>query len=702
MLPYRGKTIQRRRWLVCGVFIALLGAALSVLRIGDGLAKLSFDLMFLFRGRAACSNVVVLIEDRASLDALGQKEFPPTRAIQAQIVDRLREEGAKTIVFDIFFRTANPEEDSILAAAMSRHGNVVLASTSELMSREFVGQSAGPVMQIKSPPDLLRTNAAGIGLSIVGNMDTGFSVRKLVASWHDHLTLAAVAAKRSGVSGEISERWINFHGPTPSVDRVTLDDLFHLKERKLPQDFLRGKTVFIGFDPYIAPEGNERDVFATPFTRFGSGYAPGVEVLASSCANLMNNDSLRRVNCFAEAIFVVFFGVVSVVVLVKAGRRWMFPVAGCMFLLVASASFVAQFHFFVWWNWLVPATVQLPLVVIMGFMFPRLPRVAYICYRREGGANFAVMLVQAMRARGFDVFLDIDINDSHSGNLLNKIQLEIRSSPFFILVLSPGMFAERNEDWVRKEIIYAFATGRQIIPIMQDGFYFPDNMPAELEPLKRIHAITHTHLHYELTLDKLEEWLRTRRRNPLPDSSKLTAVAPQPTKIPLSTLANPTPTLESPTINPPMPVKQPQQKTFPTEPPPPSNDKDFIFISYKRDDMPRILPFLHRIVSWGYPIWYDRGIPGGAEWDSLIEEKVLNCKALVVFLSEAAVESKWVRREIKFADSENRPILGIRLDKNVELKHGLKVVMSGYQMIDASNADFSDELRKAIEYVRLL
>ena len=138
-------------------------------------------------------------------------------------------------------------------------------------------------------------------------------------------------------------------------------------------------------------------------------------------------------------------------------------------------------------------------------------------------------------------------------------------------------------------------------------------------------------------------------------------------------------------------------------PPKPSTaESGYIFISYKREDLPRIVPFMHRIVGWGFPIWYDRGIPGGAEWDSLIEEKVSHCKVLLVFLSEAAVDSKWVRREIKFADSENRPILGIRLDKNVELKHGLKVVMNQYQMIDASGADFSDELRKAMEYARLL
>ena len=138
-------------------------------------------------------------------------------------------------------------------------------------------------------------------------------------------------------------------------------------------------------------------------------------------------------------------------------------------------------------------------------------------------------------------------------------------------------------------------------------------------------------------------------------------------------------------------------------PPVPSDSETgYVFISYKREDLQRIVPFMHQIVSWEYSIWYDRGIPGGAEWDALIEEKICHCKVLLVFLSEAAVESKWVRREIKFADSENRPILGVRLDKNVELKHGLKVVMNQYQMIDASGADFSDELRRAIEYVRLL
>lgn len=138
------------------------------------------------------------------------------------------------------------------------------------------------------------------------------------------------------------------------------------------------------------------------------------------------------------------------------------------------------------------------------------------------------------------------------------------------------------------------------------------------------------------------------------------------------------------------------------EPPSPTEGDDFIFVSYKREDLARIAPFMRRIVSWGYAIWYDRGISGGSEWNAVIDDHVSRCKGLVVFLSQAAVESKMVRREMILADKENRPIVGIRLDKGVEFKHGLKGMMAQYQVIDATSSDFSDQLAKAIKYVRLL
>jgi hypothetical protein len=85
----------------------------------------------------------------------------------------------------------------------------------------------------------------------------------------------------------------------------------------------------------------------------------------------------------------------------------------------------------------------------------------------------------------------------------------------------------------------------------------------------------------------------------------------------------------------------------------------------------------------------------------MIQDRVGHCILLVTFLSKKSVDSKWVRREIKFADLLNKPILAIRLEP-AELKEGLGIVLNQYQMIDATGTDFSGELKRALKHVRLL
>src|SRR5262249_47217085 len=97
-------------------------------------------------------------------------------------------------------------------------------------------------------------------------------------------------------------------------------------------------------------------------------------------------------------------------------------------------------------------------------------------------------------------------------------------------------------------------------------------------------------------------------------------------------------------------------------PPRSTGDEHYIFVSYKREDMPRIKPHLERIVGWGYKIWYDASIPGGAGWQKFIAEKVADCQLMLLFLSRAAMGSKWVRREIMFADRRNKAVLTVLLE----------------------------------------
>lgn len=129
--------------------------------------------------------------------------------------------------------------------------------------------------------------------------------------------------------------------------------------------------------------------------------------------------------------------------------------------------------------------------------------------------------------------------------------------------------------------------------------------------------------------------------------------------------------------------------------------ESFIFVSYKRDDFPRIRDALERIRDAGYRFWYDKGIPGGAEWDALIEEKLKGCSMMLFFVSRGSVDSKYCRREVKYVDQLGKPILSVKLEP-AEFGHGLEMLLTQYQMVDASNQDFTGEIERSLKYLRLL
>jgi hypothetical protein len=81
----------------------------------------------------------------------------------------------------------------------------------------------------------------------------------------------------------------------------------------------------------------------------------------------------------------------------------------------------------------------------------------------------------------------------------------------------------------------------------------------------------------------------------------------------------------------------------------------------------------------------DSHIPAGSEWDAILEERIQSCRAVILFLSNAAVDSKYVRREVKYADTINKPILAVEMEE-VRLRHGLDMLLSQLQRVNARHA----------------
>lgn len=124
----------------------------------------------------------------------------------------------------------------------------------------------------------------------------------------------------------------------------------------------------------------------------------------------------------------------------------------------------------------------------------------------------------------------------------------------------------------------------------------------------------------------------------------------------------------------------------------------YLFVSYRHTDLDAISPVLRSLEARGWKLWYDRGIPGGSEWNAVLEERLASSHALLLFLSQSAVASKYVRREILFADSIDKPIVSVQLG-DVRLEHGLGLVLGHCQLLRREESDFLGRLERALAYV---
>jgi hypothetical protein len=86
-----------------------------------------------------------------------------------------------------------------------------------------------------------------------------------------------------------------------------------------------------------------------------------------------------------------------------------------------------------------------------------------------------------------------------------------------------------------------------------------------------------------------------------------------------------------------------------------------IFISYSSKDRQWVQPFAKALTERGWSVWWDREIPTGQTFDTVIEQALEGTKCAIVVWSENAVVSKWVRSEA--ADALERLILlPVRID----------------------------------------
>ncbi len=101
-----------------------------------------------------------------------------------------------------------------------------------------------------------------------------------------------------------------------------------------------------------------------------------------------------------------------------------------------------------------------------------------------------------------------------------------------------------------------------------------------------------------------------------------------------------------------------------SDPAPPASEgaaRGRVFVSYSRVDGERVQPLVDALIAYGFDVWWDSKIPGGAAFAREIEAALTAADAVVVVWSATSVESDWVRDEASTGRDRGR-LVPVRID----------------------------------------
>ena len=203
------------------------------------------------------------------------------------------------------------------------------------------------------------TNEAAVRRSLKGQLEAAsmdlYDRERLDALWRLY-------------AGE-SHAFLNFYGGPGAVRTVPYHHFF-LPRRKavtptLPS--LEGKAVFVGFAEQRQPE--QEDGFYTAFTRADGVDVSGVEIAATTFANLADQRMLRVLSPSLSLALHGVWALVLMGLLTRFSGLYVLPVA----LLCAAALMVGVYYLFATWNWWIPFVImvgiQLPMAAAFGLVW---------------------------------------------------------------------------------------------------------------------------------------------------------------------------------------------------------------------------------------------------------------------------------------------------------------------------------------------
>lgn len=118
-----------------------------------------------------------------------------------------------------------------------------------------------------------------------------------------------------------------------------------------------------------------------------------------------------------------------------------------------------------------------------------------------------------------------------------------------------------------------------------------------------------------------------------------------------------------------------------------------IFISYSRIDKNIVFPFVKRIEQeLSTTCWIDyEGIESGSQFEEVIVNAIEESKVVLFMLSDNSINSKWTKREVLYAEDEEKRIVPVVVDKK-GLRKWFKFHFGNVDYIDINDEGQCDKL----------
>ena len=282
----------------------------------DDLDLDTVDWRFSIRGeREPPPRFAVVGIDDVTFDELN--EYPLKRRRHAEVIRRLKADGARVIAYDIqFSEETTVRDDNALILALRAAGNVVLATTE-------VGENGEPNV-LGGDPEAMKFARATAGN---GNYrsDPGGIIRRLPYEIDRLKSFSVVAAER--LTGRPvhpfndDTTWIDYRGPPETIPTFSLSRVY--RGRFKPGTF-KDRIVVVG-----ATAPSEQDLHPTSF---GDDEMPGPEIQANSIATILGGLPLTSVPGWLDLLLVVGLGLLAPLASLKLNLR------GTLILAILAAG----------------------------------------------------------------------------------------------------------------------------------------------------------------------------------------------------------------------------------------------------------------------------------------------------------------------------------------------------------------------------